>query len=214
MSEDDKKAAFLLLELAEQGRPIEVWAQWIASYIRSGGDDEGVMLTDYLSNIFARTTELLNQENLIWNGLLPSGFYTPEWEVTKIESDDDDDGPDDRWKAEVSFLYDGNVGLEERLIFSESPLNEAEWVIGRIHHLATPTEQPLGWSALFEFKNGSNYLMTYEVAQLIVQMGKANDLWAVWEGRGDPLYADDAYQAISDDMAGKATEFLAGTQQA
>lgn len=72
MTKDDVKAAFLMLEMSEQGRPVEIASQYVASYIHSGGLDADE-IRSFVGQIFARTSELLADPAEIWDGLLPGG---------------------------------------------------------------------------------------------------------------------------------------------
>lgn len=76
MVTDDQKAAFLILESSEQGRPVEFAAQLLASYIDSGelSREEGIQ---FLTDVLKRTGDLLagTGEGTIWDGLLPGGHF-------------------------------------------------------------------------------------------------------------------------------------------
>ena len=69
----DHVASWYMLQLAEQGRPVEQCAQFLASYIVSGDLDTSTSFS-FLSAVLARTDELLNEQILIWDGLLPGAI--------------------------------------------------------------------------------------------------------------------------------------------
>lgn len=75
MSQDDDKAAWLIMQLAEQGRLEEVAAQMIASAHTDGSVTPYIEAFDCLANIQKRVYELLvdyhNGDPGIWEGLLP-----------------------------------------------------------------------------------------------------------------------------------------------
>jgi hypothetical protein len=79
---EDRKAAFLILQLAEQGRMHETIAQMLAANYNAGGDDLATLAED-LSIILGRVVELLDTTGTIWPGLLPnvSGINPPEFEI-------------------------------------------------------------------------------------------------------------------------------------
>lgn len=72
MTEDNAKAAFLILEAAEQGRPTEFVAQFLASYILSGELNTEEALS-FMADVLQRTCDLLHVPTAIWDGLLPGG---------------------------------------------------------------------------------------------------------------------------------------------
>lgn len=72
MNKDDHKAAFLILEAAEQGRMVEFVSQNVASYIHSGNLDSDD-IRDLVVAMLGRTTELVADPSEIWWPLLPGG---------------------------------------------------------------------------------------------------------------------------------------------
>jgi len=85
MNKEDYKAAFLILEAAEQGRPVEFAAQFLASYIVSGDINTSTSLS-FLSAVLQRTDELMSDERLIWESLLPGqeNAQAPHFVVTEF----------------------------------------------------------------------------------------------------------------------------------
>lgn len=65
-------AVYHMLQLAEQGRPVEVAAQYIASWFLSG-ELTGADIVDELDKIRERTMDLMLNPQNVWDGLLPGG---------------------------------------------------------------------------------------------------------------------------------------------
>jgi len=85
METADERDAFLLLELAESGRPEEQMAQFIASMIVSSGMDADSVLT-FFAHVQNRASELIRMYGIgdpgIWDNLLPGpGGYSPKWKI-------------------------------------------------------------------------------------------------------------------------------------
>jgi hypothetical protein len=71
-SNSDKQATWLLLQLAEQGRNVEVMAQNLASVLVSTSCSVEEFAGE-LAAIIMRTKELIESQMDIWPGLLPGG---------------------------------------------------------------------------------------------------------------------------------------------
>lgn len=72
MTQDDHKAVFHILQLAEQGRFTAVVAQMIASLIH-GGEFTAPDVLQLREQILEETLDLMLEPSEIWNGLLPGG---------------------------------------------------------------------------------------------------------------------------------------------
>jgi hypothetical protein len=73
-TEEDRYAAWLILQEANQGRPVEFIAQNIASLISVGGGDPMEELTAMMAKILNRVAELLRDDGAeIWQHLQPGG---------------------------------------------------------------------------------------------------------------------------------------------
>jgi len=70
MSAENRKDAALLLALSENGRPVEVMAQFLASYQISGELDTATFIS-YIAAVLERTDELISGPGQVWPGLLP-----------------------------------------------------------------------------------------------------------------------------------------------
>jgi|SRR5580765_1871384 len=84
-SEEDKKAAWLILELAEQGRFEEIVAQMVASLISVGGGDPFEETLHIFGKIFQRISVLLEDDGAqVWQHLVPGGHQGDPlpWVVT------------------------------------------------------------------------------------------------------------------------------------
>lgn len=74
----DQLAAWLLLQLAEQGRPVEIASQFLASWLMSSEAPAGALddvqgFLNELKQIKERTILLCLDASEIWEGLLPGG---------------------------------------------------------------------------------------------------------------------------------------------
>jgi len=73
-TEADRLGAWLILQEAEQGRPVEFIAQNMASLISVGGGDPMEELTAMIAKILNRVAELLRDDGAeIWQHLQPGG---------------------------------------------------------------------------------------------------------------------------------------------
>lgn len=68
--EANRKDAALLMALSESGRPVEVLAQFMASYIDCSGMGWPDIWHEF-GQVFDRVRELLDKPNLIWPELMP-----------------------------------------------------------------------------------------------------------------------------------------------
>lgn len=84
MNKEDAKAAFLILESTEQGRPVEFLAQYIASYIVSG-ELNGEEVIEFVNKTFGRTLDLISDPAEIWMPLLPGGPGFEEFRFSIVE---------------------------------------------------------------------------------------------------------------------------------
>lgn len=129
MRVEDKAAEFLLLRLAEQGRPVEVVAQFIASYVVSAEGNDGRELMKLLWMVFARIETLLGDNSDIWPGLLPGGpGYEPLFEliphVPGIPSD----------VTLVGFTED----QQHAIVYSEELEEWFTWTVGIFQNVSHP----------------------------------------------------------------------------
>lgn len=82
MSEGQRKAAFLIIELAEIGiAPSEIFGQTYASLVESGMSEHEVIVD--MAGGMNRAAELMARPEQIWDHLVPGGGRPPEWEVVE-----------------------------------------------------------------------------------------------------------------------------------
>ena len=72
LSKSDREASWLLLQLAEQGRNVEIMAQNLASVLVSS-EVTVDLFAEEIAAIIMRTRDLVNDQTQIWPGLVPGG---------------------------------------------------------------------------------------------------------------------------------------------
>ena len=111
MHSSDKVASWHLLQLAEQGRPTEIFAQHLASMAVSG-DLNPLEITIEIAQVVERTAKLLNRNSEIWPGLLPGGGDPQDAEIMQPDIEQPTLDPE-QWKAlekAEAKLYQDNWG--------------------------------------------------------------------------------------------------------
>jgi len=81
----NQRDAHLLMALADSGRPVEIVAQFIASYIESAGMSSVDALSEIIS-IAERVIHLIDHQNLIWPELMPGPGGSEDDELTVVST--------------------------------------------------------------------------------------------------------------------------------
>jgi len=81
----NQRDAHLLMTLADSGRPVEIVAQFIASYIESAGMSSVDALSEIIS-IAERVIHLIDHQELIWPELMPGPGGSEADELTVVST--------------------------------------------------------------------------------------------------------------------------------
>lgn len=213
MDDTDRRDTWLMLQLAESGRPVEQIAQFLASMFISADMSRSTML-DEIKMIAERTVELMENERMIWNGLLPGppGSVVDDYvmmtmeEFGKLERAHRTEAlPPDEHFYSFSIWRDNDEILVGQGEEAESVLGLAPTVFGLITDLMAGSDPERWASWITHNKSEQQYLMSYEVASVILRLDEAAQAWDGWTTA--EISWDYMFQIIQDDMAVKGMEF-------
>lgn len=221
----EQLAVFHLLQLSEQGRPHEIAAQFLASWMMSSEPS-----LDEISGFHADIVIIRNRMEYlclnpqdIWEGLLPGGpgkgemFVTVEAEEwARLQALEQKPDPVDPFAYTVSIMCDPRVRFEvgqQKLLYgpvtitTESPLNLAReilhWMESANRSRQIPISEQVAW--ITHNESQAHWIMEADQAEAIFVLEELRNRLNVIDYDTD--FLDEELQGIGDQMAIMGQEY-------